>query len=434
MAERLRQYLERNPPLEAVLEQVRDFYGLHGRIGGTIEVSEALVSPIGGLFGKPVQEGQRITAARISQALENSGLECTLKDLLVERYGALPTPRLEQKKAESDRRQEFWSRLEKRLASLPESARASAAAWAEADRDYLVKTWVRENDVAEQALVAVLSAVARIPGRGREVPLAILSSQVTGDPHAFDPDRTAGRFLTRLVEFSTRAEVYPDLTEAEERLVRFLDQGIVAGSMASTVLVYGLMGEAPWLESVRAAGDEMWLPLTTVARYRAYGGYRGVAFAVENQHVFLELRNRANRLPSDQRPTLLCTSGTLCVAAHQLLRALVQGGCRIFYSGDFEWGGLNIAHRLRERYAGAVRPWRMDKRDYQAALRSGARSPDPRIVNLREAFPEVVPAVEQHGVAFQEELLDALWSDLLAEIADDEAGERSELPSKGPSS
>lgn len=415
MSDPVAAYLARNEELVPLLRQARDFYVSHGRFGGTIEVTDTLEGVLGGILGRSVAPGQRVEVARLDRRLRRSGLACSVEDLVVAQFGALPPTRAALSVAGADRRLAFWERVERTVAALPQGARGAAAEWVRGDREYLVQAWEQEGPGTEQDLAAVLGAAARLPEPGGEVPLSVFASRVTGDPHAFDADRRAGRFLARVAEFRTRDEPLGDVPVAEARLTRFLRVGIVAGSMASTVLVYGLLGEPAWLSPMRDAGDEMWLPLTTVARYRDYRGYRGIAFAVENQHVFLELRNRANGLPPERRPTLLCTSGAPCVAAHLLLRALVHGGCRIRYSGDFEWKGLDIAHRLRERYAGAVQLWRMEREDYEGTVRPGARSPDPRIASLRGAFPELVPAVERQGVAFQEELIDALWDDINAE-------------------
>jgi uncharacterized protein (TIGR02679 family) len=393
---------------------VREFYATRGRIGGNVQVTSELAGPLGGLFGKGIRIGQQVSVTRIDRALQCSGLGCNLQDLLIVRFGSLPTTRAAEADAESTRRAAFWRRVEATIDSLPSPARAVASAWTSADREYLLQAWLQEGAPAEKALGQLLASVPALPGQGQEVPLAIFASQTTGDPHAYDTNRAAGRFLTRLVDFIARDEPLPDLTPAEERLARFLSVGIVAGSMASTVLAYGLIGDAPWLREMRRVGDEAWLPLTTVARYRDYRAHKGVAFAVENQHVFLELRNRSNQLPVDERPTLLCTSGALSVAAHQLIRTLIATGNQVLYSGDFEWKAMDIAARLRARYGTALRLWHMDQEDYQRAIRPNAAKPARAVMNLTAAFPGLVPAMVEQGVAFQEELIELLWADILS--------------------
>ena len=80
---------------------------------------------------------------------------------------------------------------------------------------------------------------------------------------------------------------------------------------------------------------------------------------------------------------------------------------------DFDWGGVRIANALRERFP--WQPWRFDTPAYQRALASvtgGALTGRPADAVWD---PGLRPALEQHGVHVQEELV---LPDLMTDLAE----------------
>jgi hypothetical protein len=99
-----------------------------------------------------------------------------------------------------------------------------------------------------------------------------------------------------------------------------------------------------------------------------------------------------------------------------MLDALVRSGTRLFYSGDFDPAGLEIAAIVLTRYPGAAHLWRMTPADYRRAVRQDAQAsinPD-RLKNLAERFPDLVAEMIAIGrTGDQEKLIDALAGDLV---------------------
>ena len=75
-------------------------------------------------------------------------------------------------------------------------------------------------------------------------------------------------------------------------------------------------------------------------------------------------RNEPPRAPSIPGPQ----------TAVRLLDALVAGGARLHYSGDFGGKGLMIARALAARYGTSFVPWRFDARTHLVALGSRGES------------------------------------------------------------
>ena len=65
---------------------------------------------------------------------------------------------------------------------------------------------------------------------------------------------------------------------------------------------------------------------------------------------------------------MLCTSGQLRVAAFQVISLLIKSNTKIYYSGDLDPEGINIADRLWQKYGDVIQMWRMSPKDYWISL------------------------------------------------------------------
>lgn len=63
---------------------------------------------------------------------------------------------------------------------------------------------------------------------------------------------------------------------------------------------------------------------------------------------------------------LLCTFGQLKLSGIRLVDLLAESHCKIYYVGDFDPEGLQIADKLLCRYSsGSVQSWHMSFHDYR---------------------------------------------------------------------
>ncbi|MEU5948554.1 DUF2399 domain-containing protein [Micromonospora sp. NPDC047465] len=117
-------------------------------------------------------------------------------------------------------------------------------------------------------------------------------------------------------------------------------------------------------------------------------------------------------------PPLVCVGGQPSTAALRLLANLVQSGARLWYHGEFDWGGLRIANLLRGRVP--WQPWRYGTADYLAGV--AARTDRPSTGGSLSGTPTdaawdpgLAAAMLAAGVRVEEELvLDKLITDLSA--------------------
>ena len=117
---------------------------------------------------------------------------------------------------------------------------------------------------------------------------------------------------------------------------------------------------------------------------------------------------------------MVCTSGWPSTAALKLLQMFVDQSPdnRLYYSGDFDLKGLQIAASLMTRYAGRCYPWRFDVESYAFALRAGGVTANAvelaALSMLPEVFAPLVAVMREKGMwAYQEGIAQLLMGDII---------------------
>jgi uncharacterized protein (TIGR02679 family) len=195
--------------------------------------------------------------------------------------------------------------------------------------------------------------------------------------------------------------------------------GIVSDNIASMVHAFGVQLETndglhPAFEAFNKRKEPYVLTVENLKSIVGAKATKNKVYVVENEMVFLHLVENAK----EQDVTLLCTSGQLRVAAFLLLDFLLQSGAIIYYSGDLDPEGMDIADRLWKRFGNAVRMWRMNAEDYNKSISKEKLSERQlaKLGNLKNTTlchtAEFVRKEKKAG--YQENLLKQLLSDILS--------------------
>lgn len=415
--------LLRNPKLARLLGDLHANLIRSGEPKGRVTVrsrdeADALQDLIG---GKWVEPGRTIAVRDIDQRLrELSIFHCSLSEALELHHGApIARPR-----EERERRMAGRDRAVRRcFAMLPElrisaEAYARILGWMHATESELRADATRLGEAALlDAVRAVALAFHRFPAAGAPaIYLSELANEVTGGAHGLDVGEPAHGLLMRALAFT-----FPETAGREQRgsaawkLNLLSAAGIARDPISVRVDTFGLDGDTPYLRELRREGIDRPFTLNTLGEI---GGdvraWRNVAFVVENPTVLAALIKHVRQWIPDHHPTLICTNGNLNLADKALLDALVERGAHLFYGGDFDSRGLEIAAQVLTRYPADASPWRMSVDDYRAALRSDGRVLPPGAVDrAAHTFPALAADIATRGqAAHQEGLIDLLKRDL----------------------
>ncbi|NLB21375.1 MAG: DUF2399 domain-containing protein, partial [Clostridium sp.] len=105
--------------------------------------------------------------------------------------------------------------------------------------------------------------------------------------------------------------------------------------------------ENPGYAWFRDQGEPLALTAYNLKSLHNVQGTKGKVFVFENPAVFYDLLIRYKKY--DIKPTLICTSGQPALSVLTLLDIMVRNGTLIYYSGDFDPEGLQMADSLKRR-------------------------------------------------------------------------------------
>ncbi len=422
--------------LSRLLMRLREKY-IEVGVGGQVRLEDSTASErreIASFLGKPAYRDAtvRVRLVDVDTALRQSGFACTLPDLLAACFPDQPlVTRQQQRAAHATQQASFRQALSAIAAQHADGSRAQA--WLSRGAHGLEWLFSRYKnaDVQEQErqlthIRYVADALDRLPALDAPQRLAIFAQRISGDPHALDPNRAAGRlFLLALYDLAGVASPALPHDRAQE-LRLYNEAGLLVDTISSSVAVFNLAGayysDGTADPLVRVAGRRvLLLPMRQVQEWRRAQPTTARIYVFENPQVFEEV---VDRLPDAYPlPTLVCTSGWPSVAALRLLDLLVAEvpSNRLYYNGDFDLKGLQIAAHLMARYPRSCHPWRIDSHAYALALQAdGVTAPtdDLTMLNtLPSAFAPLVAAIqEKKKWAYQEGIVHVLLDDLCREI------------------
>ncbi len=424
--------------LRRIMAVLRASYEKNGGPAGSLKVvSEAESDALADLIGKVVKPGKSIKVRQINDLLIKKTPFRSLHEAL-ELHASQPVVSRKQvralKQAEWERKYARCFDIVRDLA-LPLEASVRIITWLNGAKRGLRAHFNRWHEEAFGHVRTVAAVFGRLPGRsGTALYLSQLAAEVAGGQHGLDIRKPAGRLM-----YYALAYTFPDAARLAKRRSALwrtnllTEAGIARDPVSSFVHTYGLDGDAPYLKELRAAGYDRPLTLLTL---RGIAGdvraWRGVAFVVENPTVYAALIERLEKISRSYHPTLVCTTGTLNLADHALLEALVRNGAHLYYSGDFDKAGLDIMAAVLTRHPGSASPWRMTPADYREAMQDDETLDPNSLQRLRIHFPQLVREMALNArPGDQEKLIASLASDLTRFVLDGVAPPKADDPVGG---
>lgn len=237
------------------------------------------------------------------------------------------------------------------------------------------------------------------------LPLVMLASHITKNPHYFDFDTIAFKLLLYFFCFKEQIN-FPATTEEKNEIL--YKEGLLRDELSTSTICYGVQGytktkDLPW-EQFWAIGEPLQLMLYNLKNITKFTTTSQKVYVVENPTVFkIMLENF-----KDKKCTLVCTRGQLNTADLMLLDGLVASGATLYYNGDFDPEGLQIAQKIKWRYKEQAVLWGYLKAYYMKA--KGDKSFSDRLsklesITLEELQPLVKAMQEEKVAAYQERFI-----------------------------
>lgn len=233
--------------------------------------------------------------------------------------------------------------------------------------------------------------------------LPVLASKVTGDSHYFDLDRIEGKLLVYFLAYKFEVDYPANLQETNTLLSR---AKILRDEVSNSTLCYGIYGRSEKVEKPWGAfwelGEPLQLSISNIKDVEQISAMGNVVYIVENPAVFSRLLEQA----AQKGIGLICTSGQINTSSYMILDLLEDSHTKMYYNGDFDPEGLQIADKLKQRYV-TLNLWHYEVEDYLKV--KGMVEIGDRLVKLNSIqSQELRPLIERmqiESVAGYHELL-----------------------------
>ena len=280
------------------------------------------------------------------------------------------------------------------------------------EKSYLFK-YGEDNFETERMIFLSLKAVNYLSNLDERIKIAILGAEIAKSPHYFDRGSIAGNFLIYLLCLLFNIE---ETKGAENILEVYYKANIEVDSVSNYVACFGirlytkLEEHGAYSEFIKNS-EEYLVTLSNLSKIVKADSDNKKVFIVENQMVFSYLcecfKNR--------NVSILCTSGQLKTAALILIDMLCEAGCKIYYFGDFDPEGIEIAEKLIQRDKNIV-PWCFSKENYKMSISENIIS-DERLKKLDKIenayFKELIEEIKiEKKAGYQELLLDKMIKEI----------------------
>lgn len=425
-------YFKKNKAYTRMFMEMKKKFIKYGKLSGKIfleNLSEAESSALGAVFGRSLLSGDFAFYISQLQTALNETKYCGVEaEALVEKYfneKILSNGQKREKKTELNKR--FWETLLYEAGSRF-GKDAGGTLWlneVREQRKYGYQLIIREreksSDDIKEVLMEVCCALAYLSQRDRNgkknVRLAVLGAEITKNPHYFDRQNAAGRLLISALCFTYKTE---EPKAQEDVLALYYMAGIMPDDISSYTTCYGIhfYEDDKEHEAYRyfiRKGEKYVLTLSNLNRLTRADSSRKKVFIIENQMVFSQVCEEMG----GEEYSVVCTSGQLRTASLYLIDLLLKSGCKLYYCGDIDPEGIEIADRVIARGPGQIFPWRMTAEDYYCS-RSNEILTEKRLRRLDKITNGQLRELTQllkteKRAGYQEHLIDLMVEDIKVE-------------------
>lgn len=416
-----------NSMMDSLIKEVRKKYISLGRLSGTvsIKVIEEEKNLLERLFSSNIEKETFSIKVKymISQIKKTKYSVDDFHDFLEYYFYETIISKKEKEKSEEDK-------LNNLIASLKKEVDDDLGSFLELIKSnhpftFNIKKLLREDEILSLEVIMSINKVIKTMKDSfdeknvAKIRLALLSADVTGDPHYFDIGGKPGNILLNYLAWNKNVDKVPTYSEGKYKLL--YDFGIIPDSLSSNTICYGvILREKNYTRSYsidhQKNREPFVLTLSNLAKVTEALPQSHRVYVIENQMVFSELidrinkkRRNGNKSKNNYSPTIICTSGQLKLASWILLDLIAKNpNVKILYSGDIDPEGLLIADKVLERYE-IAEPWLMDKSSYEKGI-SNLKVNDRRmkcLANVKSLkLKEAIDGLMGKGLAsYQEKLV-----------------------------
>lgn len=212
------------------------------------------------------------------------------------------------------------------------------------------KYYNKDKDSLEKALKNACKGINNLPEKNVRIP--VFASNIINNPHGYDKKNLCGKIFIMLLSYIHNVPVPKSSEELSEL---YYKNHLLVDDVSNMVLCRNIEGflregylEHKGLKGFKEYNEPIYLTiynLSNIYCINQKSRYKKVLIT-ENPAVFMEILEKCKRKDFP----LVCTYGQVKLAGIILLDLLVNAGYKLYYSGDLDPEGIQIADKLKQRY------------------------------------------------------------------------------------
>lgn len=405
-------YFRQNRGYERIFLKMKEKWLSYEKIAGTIMIENPSFEEreaVKELFGKNFDD--KIIKFKMSdfeKALRESRYkDITILELLEEYFGEKLISKKQKNIFKEQNREEFFENIKRRLMESEDYTKEAEILLQEIkiEKQGIYK-FESDNSQTEDMIYFGIKAVNFLKNRKERIKIAMLGAVITSNPHYFDKGTSAGNMLIYML---SKINNIPYEKESEKILEIYYHSGIEVDSISSFTVGFNIRlftekGVHGAYEEFIKNSEEYIITMSNLRNITGAESFNKKVFVVENQMVFSYLCEQLK----DSKVSFICTGGQPKTASLILLDMLCKSDCKIYYSGDIDPEGLEIADRLIKRGGGKIIPWHFSLEDYEKSISNEIIS-ETRIKKLEKIknryFEEIILKMKDEKRAGYQELI-----------------------------
>ncbi|MGL5329340.1 MAG: DUF2399 domain-containing protein, partial [Peptostreptococcaceae bacterium] len=223
------------------------------------------------------------------------------------------------------------------------------------------------------------------------------------NPHFFDKNTLAGNLLVHAISYILKEEYPKKVDELNEIYYKV---GLLKDEISNHTTIYGFTGykeskEVSAITKYKDWKEPLQISMSNLLKIDSLKCENNKVFIFENPSVFNQIRLDIENI------TAICTSGQLNLSSYMILDK-INNADEIYYAGDFDPEGIDIANRLRKRYGNKIK-FMLYEKDIYDRIKSEDFIEDKRLNIIKDIdcvdLNEVIQAILKHKKPGYQELL-----------------------------
>ena len=214
-------------------------------------------------------------------------------------------------------------------------------------------------------LIMVINSINCLPYiKGTFENIAVFAAKHTKNPHFFDYNTYNGNLFFHGIEYILKKENKNGDYDINEKNEMYYKVGILKDEISNHSTIYGFEAFDNFKNEIKAISDysnwnePLQISLSNLLRIDSLKVKKDMVFIFENPSVFHEVLKNVKKDVS-----LICTSGQLNLSSYMILDKIINLKT-IYYAGDFDPEGLQIAYKIKLKYKEKVKFLLYDKEHY----------------------------------------------------------------------